>query len=129
MDILPLVQFYYHIGEQDLDYVNSQRDLGVLINSTLTFTEQALSLYSKANQNLVILKRTCHFVKSQDTRRVLYLILVRSIFGHCPVIWRPSSDTVVNKLESIQKRAFKGAGGLRENYSEIDFLVVSDKGD
>ena len=72
MDILPLVQFYNHMGEQDLDYVNSQRDLGVLINSTLTFTEQALFLYSRANQNLGILKRTCYFVKSQDKRRVIH---------------------------------------------------------
>ena len=52
MDILPLVQFYYHMGEQVLDYINSQRDPGVLINSTLNFTERALSLYSKANHNL-----------------------------------------------------------------------------
>ena len=34
VDILPLVQFYFNMGEQVLDYINSQRDLGVLINST-----------------------------------------------------------------------------------------------
>ena len=64
MDILPLVQLYYHMVEHVLDNVNSQKDLGVLINSTLNFTEQALSLYSKANQKLGILNITCHFVKS-----------------------------------------------------------------
>ena len=33
--------------------------------------------------------------------------MVRSLFEHCPIIWRPSSDTAVNKLESLQMRAIK----------------------
>ena len=46
-------------------------------------------------------------MKDEDKRRVLYLTLVRSFFEHCPIVWRPSSNTAINKLESIQKRAFK----------------------
>ena len=40
-------------------------------------------------------------------KRALYLTLVRSIFEHCPIVWRPSSNSVIDKLETIQKRAFK----------------------
>ena len=33
--------------------------------------------------------------------------MVRSLFEHCPIIWRPSSDTAVNRIESLQIRAIK----------------------
>ncbi len=77
------------------------------MNSTLNFTEQANSLYSKANQKFGMLKRTCHFVQDTNKRRALYLTLVRSLFEHCPMVWRPASKTTVEKLESLQKRALK----------------------
>ena len=107
IDILPFVQFYYTMDNKILDYVSSERDLGVIMNRTLNFTEHANSLYSKANQRLGLLKRTCHFVNNTAKRRVLYLTMVRSIFEHCPVIWQPSSKTVISRLESLQKRAIK----------------------
>ena len=33
--------------------------------------------------------------------------MVRSIFEHCPGLWRASSESAINKLESLQKRAIK----------------------
>ena len=107
VDVLPFVQFCYTMENKILDYVSSERDLGVIMNRTLNFTEHANSLYSKANQRLGLLKRTCHFVNNTVKRRVLYLTMVRSIFEHCPVIWQPSSNTVISRLESLQKRAIK----------------------
>ena len=90
-----------------LHYTESEKDLGIVLNSTLNFNEQAESLYAKANQKFGMLKRNCHFVKDINKRRALFLTLVRSIFEHCPVVWRPSSSTVISKLESLQKRALK----------------------
>ena len=77
------------------------------MNGTLNFTYHSDMLYSKANQNLGLLKRTCHFVYNIQMKRALYLTMVRSIFEHCPIVWRPSSSTAIDRLESIQKRAFK----------------------
>ena len=44
---------------------------------------------------------------SFTARGVLYLTMVRSIFEHCPVIWRPSSNITINRFKIIQKRAIK----------------------
>ena len=66
-----------------------------MINKTLNFTEQASSLYNRANNRLGLLKRTYHF----DTGTVN--------LQHCPIIWRPSSKIMVKKLESIQRKALK----------------------
>ena len=90
-----------------LDYTDSEKDLGIFMNSTLNFNEQANFLYGKANQKLGMLKRNCHFVTDTNRRRILYLTLVRSIFEHCPTVWRPRSKAILNKLENLQKRALK----------------------
>ena len=101
------------MGDSILEYTETEKDLGILINRTLNFTEHSNFLYGRANQRcranqrFGLLKRTCHFVHSIEKRRVLYLTMVRSLFEHCPIIWRPSSDTAVNRLESLQMRAIK----------------------
>ena len=89
------------------------------MNSTLNFTEQANFLYGKANQKLGMLKRNCHFVTDTNKRRVLYLTLVRSIFEHCTSVWRPRSKVIINKLESLQKRALKWI----RNEMEISYSI------
>ena len=71
------------------------------MNRKLNFTEHVILLYNKANQRFGLLKRTCHFIDNTARRRVLYLSMVRSIFEHCPTVWRPSAYTATNKLETI----------------------------
>jgi hypothetical protein len=73
----------------------------------LAYSSQADALYGKANQKFGMLKRNCHFINDLNKRRVLYLTLVRSIFEHCPIIWRPASSSTINRLEGLQKRALK----------------------
>ncbi len=50
--------------------------------------------------------------------------MIRSLFKHCSSIWRPTNQTTMNKLESLQKRALKWV--LNEeycSYSNFDYLV------
>ena len=107
MGILPNIQYFYTLGDSPLDYNISEKDLGVDINTKLNFNDQCNRLFSKANQQFGITKRTCYFVNDKNRRRVLYLTLVRSQFEHCSVIWRPLTKTLTDKLENLQKRALK----------------------
>ena len=123
IDTLQFVQFYYTMSNNLLEYTESEKDLGVSINRTLNFTEHSLCLYNKANQRFGLLKRTCHFVSSILKKRVLYLTMVRSLFEHCPTVWRPSSNTAIDKLESLQKRAIKWINGdYTHSYSSNNIL-------
>ena len=126
LNILPFIQFHYTMSDKILDYVDSEKDLGIDLNRTLNFTDHAMCLYSKANQRLGLLKRTCHFVKSIVKKRVLYLAMVRSLFEHCPTVWRPSSNTVIERLECIQKRAIKWINGdYSASYSSNNLLYYT----
>ena len=108
LNILPCVQFMYSLdGSTYLDYVNSEKDLGVTITSKLDYSVQCDRLLAKANQQLGIIRRNCYFVTNVNRRRTLYLALVRSQFENCSIIWRPSTKTLSSKFESIQKKAIK----------------------
>ena len=97
----------YTINGVQICQVNSEKDLGVHITSRLNWTEHCNYLYSRANRNLGLLKRTCSFIKNRAQRRSLYLAMVRSQLEHCSTVWSPSSATSIEKLESLQKRAIK----------------------
>ena len=42
-------RIFYTMSNVLLDYTESEKDLGIIMNSTLNFNEQAESLYAKAN--------------------------------------------------------------------------------
>ena len=71
-----------------------------------------------------LLRRTLHFIKDTKQKRAFYLALVRSIFEHCSVIWKPSTVHLTNKIESIQRKAVKWIlGELYHHYSDYEYLM------
>ena len=90
-----------------IDYTDSEKDLGIYINTKLDWTEYQTFILNKAHQMLGLTKRTCHFINDLRKRRSLYLTLVRSNFEHCSVVWRPCYSTDIKKFESLQKKAVK----------------------
>ena len=125
LSVLPFTQFVYSLGDSSLDYVESEKDLGVMVTSDLDWAEQCQKVLSAANQKLGLTRRTCHFVCDQARRRVLYLTLVRSQFEHCSIIWRPQNKTWTNKLENLQKRAVKWI--LSEEYTSYSLNMYIQK--
>ena len=128
IDILPEVEFMYSLGPVYLDYVDSEKDLGVDMTPKLNWGLQCDRLYSKACQKLGLLRRNCYFVKDLARARTLYITLVRSLFESCSIIWRPTNQTLLNKMERIQKQAIKWI--LNESnisYSQYDVYILKCK--
>ena len=97
----------YNLGMDSLEYADLEKDLGVDITPRLNWAPQCNRIYSKACQQLGIVKRNGHIVSDYRSRRALYLTLVRSQFENCSIIWRPTTKALTEKLESLQKRAIK----------------------
>ena len=125
LHILPFDRFPYCIGKTCLDYVNCEKDLGVYVNNKLNWSLQCSTLTTKATNMLNLVRRTCHFTKNQAQKRVLYLTLVRSQFEHCSVIWRPTQETLIAKIEAVQRRAVKWI--LAEQYQSYLPEIYLDK--
>ena len=86
---LPLAKYFYYMNNEIIDFTESEKDLGVMVNSKFKWDHHQQKVLNKAHQMLGITKRTCHFITDQKKRRSLYLSLVRSQFEHCSIIWRP----------------------------------------
>ena len=76
-DILPFTKFYYTMGDEIIDYCDTEKDLGININGTLNWSLHSDLLYDKANRLLGLVKRTCHFISNTNMKRTLYLTLIR----------------------------------------------------
>ena len=100
----PFILYYYSIGGDPLQYADSEKDLGIIMNPSFNFNDHQEALLTKASQQFGLLKRTCHFVQDLKRKRALYLTLVRSQFEHCSPVWRPCNKTAITKFENFQKK-------------------------
>ena len=98
-------------------------DLGVTVNNKLLWKEQCDKLVCKGNSQLGMLMRTCHFTMNKKQKRTFYLTIVRSIFEHCSIIWRPQSTNQIASFDAIQKKAIKWINVRRfDHYSDLEYL-------
>lgn len=97
------VIFDYSIGSAVLTRVSQVVDLGVLLDTQLTFKPHVDVKVAKAYSMLGFLKRLCtEFV---DTRCLtsLFNAHVRSHLEYASVVWSPSSQELSSVIESVQK--------------------------
>lgn len=105
----------YKINGCELKSGNVEKDLGVVVDKTMKFSEQCNSAVSNANATLGIIKRTIS-CKNKDIILRLYKALVRPKLEYCIQAWRPYLRKDIDKLEKVQRRATKMIQGYR-NYS------------
>ena len=104
---LPFHKYFYSLGGVFLEYVTHQRDLGIVINSTLDFNSHCDSITTSMLFKFNLLRRTCYFLSKSSCKRTLYLSMVRSLVEHCNQVWSCVNVGSLRSLELLQKRAVK----------------------
>lgn len=94
------------------------KDLGVYIDSKFSFTHHIQYAISKANSQLGFLKRNAVDFKDPYTLRTLYFAFVRSQLEYCVIIWDPSYNIHIKRIERVQNRFLKFA--LRNLYHGLN---------
>lgn len=110
----------YKINDCELKKGNVEKDLGVVVDKTMKFSEQCNNVVSSANATLGIIKRTIT-CKNKDIILRLYKALVRPKLEYCIQAWRPYLRKDIDKIEKVQRRATKMIQGYR-NYSYLQRL-------
>jgi hypothetical protein len=110
----------YEISSKQLKTSQTERDLGVLVDSKMKFSEHCNGAVNNANAVLGMIRRTIT-CKSKDIISRLYKTLVRPKLEYCIQAWRPYLKTDTEKLERIQHRATKMVKECR-NFSYTDRL-------
>jgi hypothetical protein len=96
----------YVIDDTQIPVSNTHRDLGVLVQSNLSWSSHYNQICSKAYNVLHLLRRTVSS-KNISTRKLLYISLVRSKLCYCSQLWRPRLVKDILALERVQRRATK----------------------
>ena len=80
------------------------RDLGVILDSKLTFTDHYNTITHKANKMLGFIKRFSHNFQDPYTLKTLYITYVRPILEYCSIVWAPYQSLHEQRIESVQKQ-------------------------
>ena len=109
------LHYNYSMNGTDLEFSQSEKDLGITITKNFKWNSHHRTILSKAGQKLGLMKRTCGFTKNKLFRKILFLTVIRSQFEHASPVWRPTTSTQMNKFEALQKRCVKWV--MNEDYS------------
>jgi len=121
-----IIKFDYGIvlPDQGLVLLNHEymiKDLGVLIDSDLSFDEHIHDKINTASRMLGIIRR--NFVDlDKKSFLLLYKSLVRSHLEYAGPVWNPYKKGLIRDIEAIQKRATKLIRGCR-NMDYINRLM------
>ena len=96
----------YSLGNRELKESKEEKDLGVIIDTSMKFSEQCNTAVKNANRTLGLIRRT---IKSKSKKVIvkLYKALVRPKVEYCVQAWRPYLKKDVVNIEKIQHRATK----------------------
>ena len=94
----------YTIHGENLELVDSTKYLGVHLQNNLSWNTHVKAITQKAN-------RTCSFLYRnlkkcpKETKELAYRSLVRPILEYASPVWDPYTQSNVNDLEQVQRRA------------------------
>ena len=111
LDFVPLGR--YTVNGTVLNIVTSQRDLGVLVDSTLRFHGHIASIVSKAGGLSINLLRST-LCRSADFMVSLFVSHIRPLLDFASPIWNTGYQGDLRLLESVQRRWTKNIDGMEE---------------
>ena len=97
----------YVIAGEKIVNVDRHKDLGVVMDSELTFAPHYDYIISKANMRLGYVMRNANGFADPRVHVVLYCALVRSIMEYGSTIWNPQYRFYIDRLERIQIKFIK----------------------
>ena len=85
----------------------SYRDLGIVVNEQLSWSEHISTLCSKAYRSFHVIRRNIPSTSSVGLKKQLFLALIRSHFAYGSQLWRPILARDILRLERVQRRVTK----------------------
>ena len=103
------VQTKYFISGTELEHVSEIRDLGVTLDTKLTFASHVSGVVSRANRALGLLIRSFQVGTnaakfSRSAVLAAYFANVRSILEYCSVVWAGAANTYTVRVDRVQHK-------------------------
>ena len=101
------VVFDYRISGSSLEHVGVFKDLGVVIDKTLSFSSHINELVMKCNKVCGFIKRSVGFNAPVEVKVQLFKSLCLPLLDYCSPVWSPQCKTYIKKIESVQRSMSK----------------------
>ena len=98
------VKFHYKMGAHTLERVSSAKYLGLTITEDLRWNQHIDNICKKGNGVLAFVKRNLR-IPSKSIKTNAYKTLVRPTLEYASSVWDPHTQTNIDKIEAIQRRA------------------------
>lgn len=101
--------FEYSIFDTPIERVQCVKDLGVLLDSQLTFSHHIAYIVDKASRTLGFVFRTAKNFTDIYCLKALYCSLVRATLEYGSAVWSPNYNNGCERIESVQRRFLRFA--------------------
>lgn len=98
------VIYDYRLGDTLVERVSHVKDLGVILDTKLTYKQHLSFIIAKASRQLGLVIRMTRNFTDIYCLKTLYCSLVRSTLEYCSTVWPPHYNNAVYRLEGIQRR-------------------------
>ena len=117
-------QHIYMLHWQALEAMNHAKYLGVDISKDLSWNTHINRISTRANRRLGFLKRN---IKTKNTaiRTAAYQTQVRPQVEYASTVWSPSTQTYINKIEMVQRRALRWVNSNYSTYTSVSSMTDS----
>ena len=112
----------YLLGAEIIERVNKMRDLGIVIQTNLCFTDQCSNIIKKAHHVIRHIFRTFK-LHDKEFYVHLYKTYVRPIVESSSQLWSPQFKFNIDRIEKIQRYFTRRMPGL-ENKSYLERLQL-----
>ena len=92
------------IDQKEVRRIKLVKYLGMIVDDKLTWSQHVYYISSKITRNIGILKRIRHFIP-KESLLLLYHTLVEPYFRYCSIVWGQCSETLKDKLQTLQNKA------------------------
>ena len=94
----------YTLCNKEIKTTTNEPDLGVIVDSSMKFSEHCNAIARSANATLGMIKRNI-VSRNKNIITKIYKALVRPKLDYCVQGWRPYLRKDINQLEKVQRRA------------------------
>lgn len=94
----------YHVSDHTLERVSSIKDLGVIVDSNLSFRDHVSYVVGKASKSLGFIFRAGKHFSDVYCLKTLYCSLVRSNLEYAAIVWSPQYQNSILRIERIQRK-------------------------
>ena len=103
----------YKLGEENLEETSEEKDLGIIIQNTLSPEKHINKVFGKTYNMLQNIGLAFHYLDEGMMNKII-CTLIRPQLEYAACIWSPHMKKHVKKVERIQRLATKMVPGLKE---------------